>query len=728
MTRQMSVLRTCSALSIVAAQAVGVNSGALAFDGGVAGPSLVVEETPDAPASASAEPISPAQEKDQEAENTEAIDPALLSAPLEDLLVLETTSVAKKRQSVKDSAAAVYVITQEEIRKSPAGTIVDLLRTVPGVEVGQITNSATAVSIRGFNSRNSNSLLVMIDGRSVYFSGLSGVFWDQINLPLYDIERIEVVRGPGATLWGANAVNGVINIITRNSADTLGTNVVGRASTRRQEFNVSHGFRLDDTLTMRAFGTLRRDKMLLDEQGNNLAPYAGKSAEAGTRIDWQASARDAITLQADLAYADYANLISLFNKNPLAPGYDISLTEDDFTQVNVLARWTRRQSDDLDWRMQAYYSHLERSELSLTDYTASIADIDLGINWRPNSTHDLSIGLGARRVADDFESFTANAIFGQNNKADTIISGYIQDDIALIPNRLRLSVGAKLEHNNFTGTEFQPSARIFYRPSSDLAAWASVSRAARTPSRFERTAQFEVFFIPGNTPQNPSPLPIFPVLTPNPDLRSESVTAFEAGLRLDVAQDWNIDLAGYYNRYRRVASPTPVGSQLLFAPPVPFPLAVELDTQIQARGRLKTWGIEALLTGEITPWWTIKASYSHFNFDVAQDPLINAPFNLVLPPENSPRHQAALSNDVQIASDLQLTAQLRYTDEIGGGAAGSYLSGDVRLAYDLGNGAEFAVIGEGLFEPSRIEFPLSQLPTLPSYVSRSVSAELRYRF
>jgi len=161
---------------------------------------------------------------------------------------------------------------------------------------------------------------------------------------------------------------------------------------------------------------------------------------------------------------------------------------------------------------------------------------------------------------------------------------------------------------------------------------------------------------------------------------------------------------------------------------IPFPLAVEQQTQLKGRGRLQTWGVEALLTGQITPWWKVKASYSHFNFDVAQDPLSNRPFYFVLSPENSPRHQAALTNDVQIASDWHLTAQLRYFDEISGGAAGSYLSGDFRLAYDLGNGAELAVNGEGLFEPKRIEFPLSELPTVRSFVSRSVSAELRYRF
>ena len=586
MKRQMLAFHSLTALSTIMVVGLGGQTAAHAF------------ENDDPAFSASARPESYpdtnalSEEADPEEPSAEAIDPALLTAPLEDLLVIEATSVAKKRQSVEDSAAAVYVITQEEIRKSPAGTIVDLLRTVPGVEVGHLTNGATAVSIRGFNGRNANSLLVMIDGRSVYFSGLSGVFWDQLNLPLYDIERIEIVRGPGATLWGANAVNGVINIITRNTADTLGTNVTARASTRRQELNLSHGFRLDNDVTMRAFASIRRDEMLVDALGNDLSPSAAKSGEFGARLDWQASDIDAVTIQADYAAGLFSNLVSLFNQNPLAPDFNVSTTDDDYSQFNVLARWARSQSNNIDWRIQAYYSRLLRSELSIADYTASIADLDLGLNWKVNDTHDLSFGIGARRVADDFNSFTTNADFGQDETADTILSGYIQDDIALVPDKLRLTLGAKLEHNNFTGTEFQPSARVFFRPGADMALWASVSRAARTPSRFERSARFEFSFLPAFSPRNPSPLPVFPILEGNEDLPSEQLTAFEAGLRLGLAEDWEFDVAGYYNRYRRAVSPTLASSDLVFVEGVPFPLGVEVLNRNKGRGRLKTWGLK----------------------------------------------------------------------------------------------------------------------------------------
>lgn len=722
MKRFMPAFHNVSALSTIVALALGGQTAAHAFENGPSEPSLSQGEDHQF------DPAALAEDAEPEEVSGEAIDPALLSAPLEDLLVIESTSVAKKRQSVEDSAAAVYVITQEEIRKSPAGTIVDLLRTVPGVEVGHITNGATAVSIRGFNGRNANSLLVMIDGRSVYFSGLSGVFWDQLNLPLYDIERIEIVRGPGATLWGANAVNGVINVITRNTADTLGTNVVARTSTRRQELNLSHGLRLDDQLTLRAFGSIRRDEMLVDEQGNDLFARAARSGEIGTRLDWQASDHDALTLQADYAHGQFSNVVSLFNQNPLAPDFNITTSEDDYEQVNVLARWVRRQNENLDWRVQAYYSRLKRSELSIADYTATIADLDLGLNWKASDTHDLSVGIGARRVADKFTSFTTNADFGQDEDPDTILSGYIQDDITLIANQLRLTLGAKLEHNNFTGTEFQPGARIFFRPNKDLALWASASRAARTPSRFERSARFEFSFLPAFSPRNPSALPIFPILEGNEELPSERLTAFEAGLRLGVADGWDIDVAGYYNRYKRVVSPTTASSEQVFVDGIPFPLGVELLSQNKGRGRLQTWGFEALATGQITPWWKTKVSYSHFNFDVADDPLTGTPFILVLQPDDSPRHQFSLSNDMQISSNLHLTAQLRFVDEIGSGEVGSYISGDMRLSYDLGDGVELAVNGEGLFEPRRTEFPLSGYPVPRSLVSRSVSAELRYRF
>ncbi|MEO0698999.1 MAG: TonB-dependent receptor, partial [Pseudomonadota bacterium] len=605
---------------------------------------------------AASEPIDNAPDK----AGDYSIDPSLLEAPLEDLLVREATSVAKKRQKVQDSAAAVYVITQEDIRNSPAATVVDLLRTVPGVEVGALGNAATAVTIRGFNGRNANSLLVMIDGRSIYVSTLSGVFWDQLMLPLSDIERIEVVRGPGATLWGANAVNGVINIITKNSADTLGFNALARASARRQELSLSKGARVTDGLTVRLHGTYQRDEQFVDEDGNDISGSARTGGELGVRADWQVSPKDAITLQADYSGAGFDNLVDQPNLDPPDIALERIMPEERFEQFNILARWSHEASDTLRWRAQAYYTYLERTELGLASYEFEIADLDLGVNWAASDTHDLSIGLGARLIADEGTSTrTGTADFGELGD-DVILSGYIQDDIRLIPDRLNLTIGAKLEHNDFTGFEFQPSARVFYRPKKALGLWGSVSRAVRTPSRFERGSDLSLQFLPPNSAANPSALPVIGTLIGNPDLESEKLTALEAGVRYDFAPGWNIDLASYYNFYESVVTPTEVGSPFITFPPSPLPVAFELITEPQNRGSLRTWGLEANLSGQVTVWWSTRASYSNFNFEKDIDPLTGEPYSVLLTLSTSPEHQASWTNTFDLATSVQLSTQLRY--------------------------------------------------------------------
>lgn len=398
-------------------------------------------------------------------------DDALLDVALEDLLVLESTSVAKKRQTVRDSAAAVYVISQEDIRNSPAGTIPDLLRAVPGLEVGQIANGATAVSIRGLKGRNSNSLLVMVDGRTIYVSTLSGVFWDQLNLPLQDIERIEVVRGPRATLWGANAVNGVINIITKHSGETLGARAHTRVGNRKQEAALSYGTRLAEDITLRAYSTGRRDEGLQNFAGEDTGTPTN-SGEAGFRLDWEPTQRDAFTLQGDYKAGSADNTTFAIDPALIDPTPIPIVIAMEYHQTNLLARWLRQQSDKFNWSAQAYYSKIHREELGFFHLDWSIADFDFGANWRPDDTHDISFGINARAIWDQFETVDHRVMFQRATNTDLWLSGYLQNDISLIENELRLTVGAKLERNNFTSFEFQPGARIFYRPAENLGLWA----------------------------------------------------------------------------------------------------------------------------------------------------------------------------------------------------------------------------------------------------------------
>ncbi len=654
-------------------------------------------------------------------------DDRLLSAELEDLLVLESTSVAKKRQNVQDSAAAVYVITQEDIRNSASSTITDLLRVVPGVEVGSVTNGVTAVTIRGFNGRNSGSLLVMVDGRSVYVSTLSGVFWDQLGISLQDIERIEVVRGPGSTLWGANAVNGVINIITKNSADSLGLQASARVGLREQLVELSSGSEISPDSTLRISGLYRRDQGLQSLGGRDLGTTANEGA-FGARFDWQPTDRDAITLQADYKLGARDTATFMLDPARIAPGPIPAFTAVDYNEFSVLGRWRRAQSDSFDFSLQAYYSSVDRKELGFFSFGWSIADADFGANWRPNETHDINFGVNLRAMSDRFTLIDPRVDFIDRAATDHWISGYLQDDISLIADKLRLTVGAKLEYNDFTGVEFQPGVRMFYRPNPDLAVWGAITRAVRTPSRFERAANFQISVLPPNTPLNPAPLPIYTRFLGQPDAEAENLLALEAGLRARIAPQWSVDIAGYHNSYDSLAEPTVTGVQPNFIPMVPFPVSLTSTAQFQFRGTAKTWGLEASIKGQIAPWWKLQLAYSHLEGRPGTDPLTGNRFRGFLPLEGSPTNQASLTNTFQLSSAVVLNTQVRYVDELLGGNIPSYVDGDVRLRYEAPGGLEVSLVGENLFEPRRFEFFYLTYPAPPSAVARNVALDLRYRF
>lgn len=650
----------------------------------------------------------------------------LFDVPLEDLLTLESTSVAKKRQKVSESAAAVYVISQDDIRRSSATSIPDLLRTVPGLEVGEQQNGRTAVAVRGFKSIFTSSLLVMVDGRSIYVSTMSGVLWDQLMIPLGDIERIEVVRGPGATLWGANAVNGVINIITKHSGDALDVKSDVRISSKEQEASLSYGHRINDALSFRLSTNVRHDNGPTDAAGNDLSRrHFGKSFSG--RIDWEPTESDAYTLQAEHADAKFDFPFSSVSQNLFAPGYVREQSENDFETFNILGRWTHRSSENLDWSVQAYYDRLKRTDIGLVHLTRDLADLDIGMRWKINETHEINAGVGGRIITDNVVSDSRFSFNPQRN-TDHIISGYIQDDISLIADKLRLTIGTKIERNNHTGFELQPSAKLFYRPSKSIALWGGVSRAVRTPSRFERHSFINLIVELPNTPLNPSPLPLYNRILGNADIKSERLTAYEAGLRAQIDKDWSIDVAGYYNIYDRLSGFELVGVTPIFQPPIPFPLGLTATTQFANTGNAKTWGLEAVVKGQVAPWWKTEISYTHFDFNQPTVSPASQDGRLLFPLEGSARNSAAFTNDFDIDDNFSLRGQLRYVSELFGGLVADYLSLDGRLTYRIGTAVELSLIGENLLDKRRVEFIQPSYPTPPAFVPRSIAVQGRIRF
>ncbi len=656
---------------------------------------------------------------------SEARSDRLLDLSLEDLLTIESTSVSKKRQDVRDAAAAVSVITQDDIQRSAARSVTDLLRMVPGVEVGNISTGKTAVAIRGFNSRVSDSLLVMIDGRSIYVSTLSGVFWELLTLPLSDIERIEVIRGPGASLWGANAVNGVINIITKHSADTLGVQFSGHVGTRMQDASVSYGDRVGEDLTYRAYGKVAREESLLDERGEAFTG-ASHALSAGLRVDWQPTNEDAFSIAAEMNAATSKGPYLRIDEDPLDLRLVPATMSNDNSSASVVARWVRQQSKDLDWSLQFALDHISYQEFSDTRLRWTQADLDLGLHWPANGTHDLNFGIGARLNQDKLQG-TPYVWLDPAELTERWVSGYVQDDISIIPNRLRLTLGAKLEHNNITGFELQPNARIFYRPAQPLAMWASVSRAVRTPSRYERAVVADVSVQPPNSELNPLPLPIRTRLIGSPDRRSVMVDSIEAGLRWTFLREWTLDVALYKNKYNRLPLPVTTAFNPVFVDGVPYPVSFEVDTTLSGEVMAKTRGGEVSLSGKLAPWWQVDLSWSHFTYSVEKDPSTGQPRTLVVRLDGTPRDQFMLRTGVDLPGEVSVNAMLRHATALGVGIP-AYTEADLKITHQVAPGVDVSLIGQNLLHARHANFREPGYPGPVSYVPRSVSAELRYRF
>ncbi|WP_164089036.1 TonB-dependent receptor [Sphingorhabdus sp. YGSMI21] len=651
-------------------------------------------------------------------------DDSLLDMQLEELLTLEATSVAKKRQKVSESAAAVFIITQEDIRRSTASSIPDLLRMVPGLEVATLQNSVIAVTARGFSGRFGNSVLVMVDGRTIYTNNLSGVRWDQLMLPLDEIERIEVVRGPGAALWGSNAVNGVINIISKHGSDLQGGTADVRIGLTKQQANGSYGGRFDENISYRIYANATFTDGLRDGNGDKLAGrYHGRAI--GGRMDYEPSGADAFTLAAEYSKGDFDIPALVVRQDLLNPGYDPDLLDGRFSAFHVLGRWTHEVSEDLDWSFQAYYDRSTRFEYD-ADIQQDMVDLDFGLRWKASDTHEINVGLAARSSVD---TLVADGSFKLSNerRSDQWLSGYIQDDITLIPDSLRLTAGSKIEFNSFSGTELQPSARLFYRPAENFAVWAGVSRAARTPSGFERDAELRLTVGLPDTPGNPFSIPIYPVLFGDPDLKSERSTSYEAGFRAQIADGWSLDVAAYRNIYSRIVSLGQTGQNLIFQEPLTAPVGIELPVAFNNNGLAKTWGAEIALSGRIALWWNIDVAYSHLDMKTGQVDGLTSPGTTIVDPNLSPENQLSIRNAIDFGDKFSFDSQFRHVGALEGSVP-SYNSADIRLTYRPIETVELSLIGENLLQKRRLEYFQEVFPAPAEYVSRTASIQARVRF
>lgn len=650
---------------------------------------------------------------------------------LEELMNLEITSVGKKKQKLTEAASAVFVITQEDLRRSGVTSIAEALRMVPGLQVARIDANKWAVSSRGFfglSGRFENKLLVMIDGRSVYTPLFSGVFWELQDTLLADIERIEVIRGSGATLWGTNAVNGVINIITKNARDTQGNLLSGGVGTEEKSIaKIRHGGTIADNTFYRLYAKyIDRDAATLPSGQDAADDW--NTLLAGFRLDREGAGRDAFTLQGDIFAVGTGETVT----TPLPAPPFAETTDERYTNRggNLLGRWKRSLSNTAELAFQAYYDRTEYN----TQYMGSVVDtfdFDFQNRFKWQEDQEIIWGVGYRHILDHIDNTYAGYMVPDSDHYD-IFNFFLQDDIILISERLNLILGSKFEHNDFTGLEIQPNARLLWQIAERQSAWAAVSRAVRTPSRGETNSTLRMAlpdYLSG--PQQTS---VQLQIIGNPQLASETLIAYELGYRWQPRDFLTFDLAVFYNDYDKVRLGKVLDPGMEYSSTSDGPLMV-IPYKVQNILYGESHGIELTSDWRVTDWWRLQSAYTFLQMNVRSDDGTLALINIEDLNDRSPRHQWSLRSSMDVARNLELDLWGRYVDAIKtiNGTfdtidVDGYFTLDARLGWNITRDLKFSLVGQNLLNNHHIEFVSEIFQTSPAEVERSVYALFTLRF
>jgi len=626
---------------------------------------------------------------------------------IEDLANIEVTSVSRRAERLQDAPASIFVITNEDIRRSGATSIPEALRLAPNLNIAQKNSHDWAISSRGFNTDLGNKLLVLIDGRTVYTPLYSGVFWDRQDYMLEDIERIEVISGPGSTLWGANAVNGVINIITKSSKDTQGLYAETAVGTKlRNATAVRYGGQLAPNVSYRLYGKyFDRDNEVI--KNGRSASDSWNLSQGGFRIDADPSLQDSLTLQGDFYGVD--------------EGDPITARDGDAKGGNILSRWHHTFSEDSEMKLQFYY---DRSSLSIPEPAANAPvigsagtfrdrldtyDLDFQHNFRFDDRNRVVWGLGYRYTRDVVDS-SPNLALDPERLNQNLYSAFIQDEIKL-HEKLYFTLGTKVEHNDFTGWEFEPSARVQWNVANNHMLWAAVSRAVRTPSRLDRDLR---------SPTNlPAPLPQS-LLNGNNAFVSENVIAYELGYRAQLSPKLSTSITTFYNEYDDVRSVSPTPSGILNLPYV-------INNNLEG----DTYGVELSSNYQALYWWRLQVGYSLLEENIRVKPG-EVDLNNALNETADPKHQVSLRSSMSLPRNMDLDANLRWVDTLytnSGAVAGkvpSYGELSVRLGWRPTDRLEFSLTGQNLLHDQHPEFGFPTSGRVE--IERSIYGKVQWRF
>ena len=637
----------------------------------------------------------------------------LLNMPLEDLLKIEISSASRKVQLVQDVAAAVFVISREDILRSGVRSIPEALRMAPGVEVARIANNRWAVSIRGFNGRFANKLLVLKDGRSVYSPLFSGVLWEAEDTMLSDIERIEVIRGPGAAMWGANAVNGVINIISRSASETLGTELIASTGTdERGAVTLRHGLAVGDGHVRLSFKGFDRDpsRATSGEKGND----GWTAARLGLRGDWPAEGGGQWSLvsEAYQSRADERRDLTRFSSAP--PTFDARQANSG-GHVSLHRAQPLPDGGQVDWQISAEQTTFDAEALVREERQTLSGEYQRRL---PMGRHELTLGASYRHSQDNIDVNNDYASQpDQRRRAWRIASVYAHDDYELIPQQLRLSGGIRVDHDNWSGAQVQPNVRLAWTPDSQTTWWSSLGRASRTPSRYELDIPYVIGEAPTSLPgQTFRTLRLLPANA----LKAEQVNTLEIGFRKRISPQLSLDLAAFASDYSNLASfrALPMDPANLFVLPV--------DSTNDTRAR--TQGFELAADWQITPQWRLQPSYTHLQL---RSPRTGDPVGETIQAWWEGRvahHRVSVRSSWALSNGHQFDLWLKHVSAMRLPQLPAYTVLDVRYAIKMGPHAELAIVGQNLFNQRHVEYQADYLPTQPTEIGRSLIVTGTWRF
>lgn len=632
----------------------------------------------------------------------------LLSLSLEELGNVTVTSVSKKSEPENEAAAAVFVISQDDIKRSGATNIPEALRMVPGLSVAQSGSNNWTVTSRGFNSQFANKLLVLIDGRTIYSPLFSGVIWDSQDIMLEDIDRIEIVRGPGATLWGANAVNGVINIITKNAHETQGGLATATAGNQMIGGAVRYGAKIADGDYVRTYVKYNDYASEYNTDGSK-AGDSWRKQQGGFRGDMKLTDKDKLTVQGDVYSIDEDD--SFIFPDLSSPTYYNASKGFALNGGNVLMRWEQKQSKDSETALQAYFDNASSKTLFFND-SANTIDFEFQHAWSGWDRQELIWGGGYRFINDVNGPTSPQYSLSPRNRNDNLYNAFLQDKIAIIGDKLFLTLGSKFEHNAYSGFEVQPSVRMSWVPSYTQTVWGAISRAVHTPSRFDADGQLSYAIQPPNIAV---PLPTLIQSAGNDNLDSEELIAYEIGYRSQPIKKVSIDIAGYYNDYDKLnidtlGTPEVLGTYVL------------QRLIAQNTNKASSFGGEVLVRYDATSSWRLIGSYSYLNLKFVDKSKIVS--SLV---GKTPKNIFNINSTYQFQNKIEMNNALYLVSQLHGIDVPSYYRFDTKFSYPLTDSVNVSLVGQNLFDHRHKEFSPFLYQT-QTEIGRSVYASMAYKF